>query len=205
MNDEMNGVNLIAILPSILIFLALFLAISPLIILGQSQGGTVITTADLSEAQISSLQDLNLARMPSELREGLPAINQVLLQDNGNLILAGTWVGEFSLQNFTLISNGGRDIFVTSLDYSGNFTAPISGGSEGEDSVVSIIKKSNSIMIFGEINGDAIFGNKSIEDNSNWSSTPFQAFISQNLEWILVSEIDRELLPETSQNLWCGF
>ncbi|MBT3357513.1 MAG: hypothetical protein HN534_04915 [Euryarchaeota archaeon] len=191
------------------VLLAIFLAVSPIMILGDGGEQSLVTRDDLSESQIETLISMELARTPADYRAGKIALFDAIQLDDGSLIVAGSWEGDELIQNYSMSSVGHRDIFFSLLSVNGSFSKPRVAGSSGEDLVRGISIVGENIVILGEINGKSSFGEFVVDNEGVWSSTPFEAHLDYNSRkignWTGAWQIDEELLPNNSNNLWCGF
>lgn len=176
-----------------------------MLMFGDNYGSDIVSRDDLSEAQLSALKESDLARSPVDVREGMIALYQAVLIDSGLLIVAGTWEGSLELGNWSIQSSGGRDIFLAELSVNGTWSSVQPAGSPGEDSISSLSISGEMISLWGRVNGDAQFGSYVLNHDSGWSPTPFEAHIYIDGEWDGVWQIDEELMPQDSTNLWCGF
>ncbi len=188
-----------------LVLLASFLAISPIILLGDAPGSAIISRDDLTNAQVRSLTSLDLARSPADVRAGKASINLVEPLDSNAFLLAGTWEGTLNLSDAPIESRGGRDLFLAVLLADGSWAEIHHAGSTGDDSVQSMSSIEGSVVLLGTLNGDAEFGEFDIEHSGGWSITAYEAHLILGGGWVGSWEIDRELLPEDEPPLWCGF
>ena len=181
--------------------LAVILAASPIILLGSGEGGSGVTSDDLSEAQLLSLRNLNLARNEADTRAGLTTISSVLLDSSGDLLIAGSWEeGSIGFQNETNL--GGRDGFVAKIMSNGTFEILGIFGSTGQDSVVDFLSEDDVLIIRGYLHGEGQFDDLTIE--SSGVETVYQAHLS-NSGWESVWEIEEFLLEGENGRVWCGY
>ena len=192
-------------IPMILIFIPIFLAISPLLIFSGENASIVVSSNELSEEQLNTLREMELARTPAEVREGKMALNQVIRLGGGEIVIAGTWEGELKLGEITHQSRGSRDIFFATLSTEGKWENISVAGSKGLDSVSSMSLFGEKFTLSGKVNGESNFSHFSLDHDGGWSPTAFEAHLSLDSGWTGVWEIDLALLPINSNSLWCGF
>ncbi len=191
--------------PIIMIFIPIFLAISPLLIFSEANASIVVSSNELSEEQLNILREMELARTPAEVREGKIALNQVIRLEEGEIVIAGTWEGEMKLGETTHQSRGSRDIFLATLSTEGKWGNIGVAGSEGLDSVSSMSLFEEKFILLGKVNGESNFSNFTLDHDEGWSPTAFEAHFSLDSGWTGVWEIDLALLPNNPNSLWCGF
>jgi len=180
--------------------LAIFLAISPLILLGDGGGQIEITSDDLSEKQLISLKNLDLARNEAETRLGQTTITSALLIDE-NLFIAGTWeTGAVGFENQE--NSGGRDGFIAEIDGNGNFTIMGVFGSPGEDSLIDFEMNNEGIIVRGYLHGDGDFSDENLP--ARGIKTVYEAHL-QDSDWTGAWHIDEELIQGDVGRIWCGF
>jgi len=185
--------------------LALFLAVSPIFLLGDAPGSAIVSRDYLTEAQVDTLSSLDLARAPADVRAGKATVNLVEPLGSGALLLAGTWEGELNLDGTPIESAGGRDVFLAVLLPSGSWQEIHHAGSSGDDSASVMSTVEDYVVLLGVLNGDAEFGEYDVEHSGGWAITAYEAHLKLGEGWVGTWEIDRELLPEDEPSLWCGF
>ena len=176
-----------------------------MLLLGGNPGTSIVSREDLSDGQLDTLTALDLARTPTDVREGKLALNQVMQLDSGRLVMAGSWEGELKLGGESHEARGGRDVFVAELSVDGSWESLHVAGSSGEDSVVMLTSSGEQYIVLGRINGQAHFSHTILEHYNGWSPTAFEAHLSLDEGWTGSWEIDEEFLPESSSGLWCGY
>ncbi len=180
--------------------LAILLAMSPMILLGGGSESAGVTSADLTLEQISTLESLDLARNPSESREGKTTISDVVLIE-GSLHIAGTW--ESASPGFENQTNrGGRDGFIATVDEIGNFQIEGVFGSSGDDSILDLESDGVVFIVRGFTSGDIEYHSGSLTSESR-----VEAYEGRMVdgEWIGFWHIDSELIESMEERIWCGF
>lgn len=106
-----------------------------------------------------------------------------IFEDNqGNLYHTGYFDGEITFGTSTLVSKGGRDIFVAKVNKDGGWLWAVSAGGTSTDFARDIAcDNSGNIFITGYFYGTCYFG--MIELSSQASSDVFVAKINSNGEW----------------------
>ncbi|MDP6742563.1 MAG: hypothetical protein QF807_07075 [Candidatus Thalassarchaeaceae archaeon] len=188
------------------ISLAILLAISPNIFLG-GQGTQIseISHDDLSESQIAAIITLEPATISGEIARGATVIRDVSQTDDGSLVIAGTFVNSVSFGNFSLTSNGSRDIFIGELDIEGVWLWVASGGGVGQDDVVDLTILEDHIQLVGLGHGSLSFGDKTAVMTLKYGQDAWWAEISHSGDWSETWRIDPIFLPQTDASIWCGF
>jgi len=190
--------------PVIGVLLALILAMSPQLLLSNSAIDPLITRDDLTSEQIHSLREIGFATLPSEVNEGLPAIHLIEKVD-GNLIIAGTWAGEFHFKDHSVFfSEGARDVFLAKLDVFGNWSWVHTFGGSGEDSVVSLESQGSEWVLRGRFYDTFFADDHQLYSDSKWSANAFQVNIEGNSVQNLW-HYDEALLPLPIEGVWCGY
>ena len=180
--------------------LAIFLAISPLVLLGDGGDLIEITSDDLSEKQLISLQNLDLARNEAGTRLGQTTITNAILIDE-DLLIAGTWeVGALGFENQK--NAGGRDGFIAIIDVNGTFAIMGVFGSYGEDSLIDFEINGEGFVVRGFLHGDGNFSGKNLSSRGN--KIVYEAHLQDNY-WTGAWHIDEELIQGDGGRIWCGF
>ncbi|MBC8437873.1 MAG: hypothetical protein H8D82_01235 [Euryarchaeota archaeon] len=195
-----------SILPFIIIALAFILAISPSILLAD-QGPQVsdVSKDDLSKQQIEAIIELQPAVTSADVSNGATALRDVVLMDDGSILVAGSFVDEIRIANNSLNSYGSRDIFVGQLAITGEWTWVTSGGGSGIDEVVSLEVLPDHIEVVGWGFGNLSFGNQSASMTTTYGQDAWRSDLTSTGDWSGSWRIDPILLPQSSSSLWCGF
>lgn len=110
--------------------------------------------------------------------------NSLCSDDEGNIYLAGLYVGAITLGDFTLSNSGGSDILVAKLDPWGNWLWADGVGSYEYDKATSIVcDPDGNLVITGDFKNTVRFGNLPIITSSG-SSDIFVAKISPSGTWL---------------------
>ena len=118
--------------------------------------------------------------------------------------MSGAFQGTLTLGNHTLVSSGGRDGIVASLDVSGIWQVAHSLGGEGRDDAVTVeFSGENWLSVKGRFFGNASFGDNSLKGDGGWSQQVYEARIDlRTMEWSSVVVIDDALLDYKAP-VWC--
>jgi len=180
--------------------LAIFLAISPLVLLGDGGDLIEITSDDLSEKQLISLQNLDLARNEAGTRLGQTTITNAILIDE-DLLIAGTWeAGALGFENQK--NAGGRDGFIAKMDANGSIVIMGVFGSPGEDSLIDFEINEEKFIVRGYLHGDGNFSEENLP--ARGIKTVYEAHLQDN-DWTGAWHIDEELIQGDVGRIWCGF
>lgn len=105
--------------------------------------------------------------------------NDIAVDNDGNIIITGSFQGNATFGTFQLNSIGFDDIFLVKLDPSGNVLWAVrAGGLEYDEGSAVTTDNNNNIIITGSFSGDAFFG--SILLTSSGSSDVFTAKYSSD-------------------------
>lgn len=201
-----DGLRVELLLPVVFILLAIFLALSPTILLsGTESPVTDVSRSDLHKGQLAAIVALEPATTPSDVAAGHLAIRDVIMTPSGNLLVAGSFVDTLSLGDDNHTSRGLRDIFVAELETSGVWLWSATGGGSGGDDVIALMVDDEGFHVLGRGYGNLTFGGHSAEMSGSYGQNSWQADLTHAGEWLAVSKIDPILLPEVSSSLWCGF
>lgn len=194
------------VLPLIVVALAFVLAVSPSILLAD-QGPQVsdVSREDLTIEQIEAIVSLEPATTPTDISNGATALRDVALNDDGSIIVAGSFVGEIVISNQTFVSQGSRDIFVGLLNTTGEWVWVNSGGGSGIDDVVDLTIYPDHVQLVGWGFGNLTFGTESANMTTSYGQDAWRGDLSDSGDWSGAWRIDPILLPQTDSSLWCGF
>lgn len=201
-----GGFKVELVLPLVVILLAFFLAISPTILLaGTDAPVSDVSRSDLTDGQLQSIVALEPATTPRDVAAGSIAIRDVVLTDEGSLLVAGSFVNSISLGEEIHTSHGSRDVFIAELTASGVWLWSAVGGGSGADEVSSISVDADGVHALGVGHGNLTFGDHNEMMSSKYGQNSWQADLTHHGEWLGLTKIDSILLPEDSSTLWCGF
>ncbi len=89
----------------------------------------------------------------------LDRANSIATDADGNIYVAGSFMGASSFGSFTLTSSGYSDIFVIKLDSGGNILWAVKAGGTGDDSGSDVdLDSSGNVYLTGYYSGEASFG-----------------------------------------------
>jgi len=95
-------------------------------------------------------------------------INSISTDNNNNIYLSGTFYGTASIENQTLTSNGGSDIFISKYTPTGSFVWVYQAGSNNDDDCLTMCNTlNNEFFIGGNFKDTAFFDNDSIVSIGN--------------------------------------
>jgi len=135
---------------------------------GTTQVGTqALTSAGLADILVARLDAAGNWIQAS--RAGGPTLDvpgRLVSDSNGNVLVTGFFTGNADFGNTTLVSVGGRDIFLAALSPTGTWTQAVRAGGAGDDSGYDVVAGSNgSVIIGGLYTGNAAFGPYAITSN----------------------------------------
>lgn len=120
--------------------------------------------------------------------EGRSDVSETAIDAAGNVYVTGTFSGTVSFGNFTLISEGGSDMFVAKLTSAGNYLWVVQAGGGGYDSGGGLaVDASGSAYVAGTFSSfTAAFGSHSIvnSDTRLANADIFVARLDTNGNWL---------------------
>jgi PKD repeat protein len=130
------------------------------------------------------------------------------LDSAGNIFVTGDFEGQFTFGQFTLQSNGDKDMFVCKLNNSGTISWLKQGGGPGKDIGRAIaVNRTNEIVVLGYFSDYSSFGNLTL--GSNGLNDIFIAKYNQNGDIIWVSKAGgdggddpRGLFIDNDNSIW---
>ncbi|MBT4982075.1 MAG: hypothetical protein HOM47_02775 [Euryarchaeota archaeon] len=189
---------------SIVIFmlsLAVFLALSPMLLFSHSNQESQITSEDLSQPQRDALEAGPFTKPGQE--DGISLTGALLI--DGDLFIAGEFTGNHKLSNYSLDSEGSSDLMVARLDANGSWNWIVTLGGEGIDSSITLELVDGRISVRGAIFGEVEFGNWTIGDNDTAGNQAFVGDIyAENGDW-RTAQIDPYGDLSSDPALWCGW
>jgi hypothetical protein len=103
--------------------------------------------------------------------KNIPARFTMNFDNQGFLIITGTFLKNFSIDSFFITCKGGSDIFLIQIDYSGvTRRVQTFGGPGNEASNALAIDSDNNIYITGSFSDSISFSNIRLYDSNNWSN-----------------------------------
>lgn len=81
------------------------------------------------------------------------------LDNDGNLLVAGSFGGQAAFGGREVTSNGGQDVFVAALTPQGEWRGVLTAGGPGQDEALALtVDKQHNVLLGGRFQGDAAFG-----------------------------------------------
>lgn len=117
-----------------------------------------------------------------EVAWSLPYGNNLAVDGEGNIILAGGFIEPYTIGGKTLTSAGGRDVFIAKFDPSGKFLWAISAGGAGSEYMHQVaVDGAGNVVVAGQYTGVADLGGGPLPPGDNDSNkTAFTAKFDKN-------------------------
>ncbi len=104
--------------------------------------------------------------------------------DNNNYTVVGSFYGEATFGDTTLVSRGSYDIFIAKYDLNGNLLwLNQAGGSSWEDAISVVIDNEGNNILTGWFSGVAIFGDSTLTSNESFQMFCAKYDVSGNFIW----------------------
>ena len=107
----------------------------------------------------------------------------IAIDDNGNIIVVGSFIDTVTFGTTSIVSSGSFDIFVAKIDASGNWMwATGAGGSDSDFGYSIAVDDAEKIYVTGAFYNIATFGSYSLTSNGEFDI--FVAKIDENGNWL---------------------
>jgi len=101
-------------------------------------------------------------------------LGQICFDANMNIVCTGTFYDALILNDTTIHSNGGTDIFILRIKNTGEILNVSSDGGIGDENAHSIcVDKNDNIYICGGFTGIGSFGSQTLTSSGYWQYTPW--------------------------------
>ena len=185
--------------------LSSFLALSPLLLFDNNEGGG-IPAIELTSSQIDTLVNSGAQSNNVGLTAGEWVAYSAFQMDDGVVWLGGAFNGTITLGDYKVTSEGSRDGIIASLSPEGEWVMVTSIAGSGIDEILNIqFIGSEKILVKGLFNERIELDNEVVNGSGGWGRNAFEATFSINAaEWSNAIRIPNEWIS-SSGSVWCGW
>ena len=161
-----------------------------------------VTYADLSWEQRATLEVGPFAT--EKIQSGVISLTSAVLYGD-DLIVAGEFENELDFYGDNITANGSKDLFIASLNSSGEWNWFATAGGQSKDTDFWLEQSGDEIIVYGRSNGESQFGEFNHTGYYTRGQSPFIANISATTgDWLGVQP-DITGGKGSGSGLWCGW